>query len=121
MTKRAFEGVLVDRCPTCEGIWLDGGELNMLQHHEEKSIEELHMEAAAEAVEEKQRLVTAMDMCPACQKSALEESLLAGVELDVCPSCNGMYFDWGELNKVLKLTESRGFMALIDKVRAALS
>lgn len=121
MAKKAFEGILVDCCPTCEGIWLDGGELSMLQHHEEKSIEELHMEAREEAAEDRQRLVTAMDLCPACQKSPLEEQMLARVELDICPSCGGMYFDWGELTKVLEATESRGFMALIDSIREALT
>lgn len=121
MAKRAFEGVLVDRCPTCEGVWLDGGELNMLQHHEEKPVEELHVEAKEETIAERRRLVTALDMCPSCQKSALEEQILAGVELDVCPSCAGIHFDWGELNKVLKATETKGFMALIDKIREALT
>jgi Zn-finger nucleic acid-binding protein len=121
MDKKAFEGILVDRCPTCEGVWLDGGELSMLQHHEGKPVEQLNMEASAEAEEDRQRLVTALALCPDCQKSPLEEQTLAGVKVDVCPSCNGMYFDWGELYEVLEATESKGFMALIDKIREALT
>ena len=94
MEKKLFQGLVVDRCPICEGLWLDGGEIEMLQHHDEKSPEELHIEAREEIKSEKRR---------------------------ICPSCNGMYFDWGELTKVLKATETKGFMALIDKIREALT
>ncbi len=28
------DGVMIDTCPTCRGIWLDGGELEKLVAHE---------------------------------------------------------------------------------------
>ena len=31
----AFEGVQIDRCATCGGVWLDAGELEQLTKHEE--------------------------------------------------------------------------------------
>ncbi len=31
MTKEIVLNIVVDRCPTCEGIWLDGGELDLLK------------------------------------------------------------------------------------------
>jgi hypothetical protein len=29
---QAYEGIDIDQCPTCKGIWLDAGELEHLQH-----------------------------------------------------------------------------------------
>ena len=31
MEKTTVQNVLIDRCPTCQGVWLDGGELELLQ------------------------------------------------------------------------------------------
>ena len=121
MTRKGLDGVLVDACPVCEGVWLDGGELEMLEHHEHKTVKELRIEARKEIDSEKKRLVSASRMCPRCQSEALHEKIVAGVELDVCSSCGGMYFDWGELAKVLQTKESKGFMALLDKVRNKLN
>ncbi|UCF19023.1 MAG: zf-TFIIB domain-containing protein [Gemmatimonadota bacterium] len=31
MTKEIVLNIVVDRCPSCQGIWLDGGELDLLK------------------------------------------------------------------------------------------
>ena len=31
MKKGAIQDVIIDRCPTCNGIWLDGGELDLIK------------------------------------------------------------------------------------------
>ncbi len=31
MEKQAFEFVLIDKCPSCGGVWLDGGELKLIR------------------------------------------------------------------------------------------
>jgi hypothetical protein len=31
MTKEVILNVVVDRCPSCKGMWLDGGELDLLK------------------------------------------------------------------------------------------
>lgn len=31
MTKEIVLNIVVDRCPTCQGVWLDGGELELLK------------------------------------------------------------------------------------------
>jgi hypothetical protein len=31
MTKEIVCNIVVDRCPTCNGVWLDGGELDLLK------------------------------------------------------------------------------------------
>lgn len=120
MKRKALDGVLVDSCPVCEGIWLDGGELEMLQAGESKPTEELLMEAKREIKVERGRLVTTSGTCPRCQHDALHQTMVAGTVLDVCSSCSGMYFDWNELTKVLRGTESKGFGGFIEKIRGLL-
>lgn len=101
MKKKRYEGILIDLCPTCEGIWLDCGELDMIRNRESMSKEEILAEAAKEIIIDKARLVTAAGLCPKCQKISLAETILCGVEVDACPSCEGVYFDWGELQKAI--------------------
>lgn len=120
MTRKALDGVLVDSCPTCEGVWLDGGELDMLRSGETKTTDEILIEARGEIKREKRRLVTADEMCPRCQHDRLHEKVVAGTSLDVCPSCGGMYFDWSELKDVLSRSEENTFASLIDKIRGVL-
>ena len=31
MVKEVVSNVIVDRCPSCKGVWLDGGELELLR------------------------------------------------------------------------------------------
>ncbi|HEX8476390.1 MAG TPA: zf-TFIIB domain-containing protein [Pyrinomonadaceae bacterium] len=34
LTEIAFDDVFIDRCPECQGVWLDAGELEHLTHRE---------------------------------------------------------------------------------------
>lgn len=34
LTEVAFDDVFIDRCGTCQGVWLDSGELEHLTHRE---------------------------------------------------------------------------------------
>lgn len=31
MTKESIRGIIIDRCPACKGVWLDGGEIEKLR------------------------------------------------------------------------------------------
>lgn len=35
LVEEIYEGLIVDRCPRCRGVWLEAGELEQLTHHEE--------------------------------------------------------------------------------------
>jgi len=32
MAKDVVLGIVIDRCPTCKGVWLDGGELDLIRN-----------------------------------------------------------------------------------------
>lgn len=38
LSSENFHGVTIDRCPECDGIWLDGGEINLLMKDDEPGL-----------------------------------------------------------------------------------
>jgi Zn-finger nucleic acid-binding protein len=119
MARRPFDGVLVDRCPNCRGIWLDGGELDLLRKGAGKSSDQLVKEAALETAAERRRLTVADRMCPRCQRKPLVPEHHDGVEVDRCAACGGLHFDWGELEAVLT-SRRQGFAQWLNHLKNSL-
>lgn len=38
LTTEEFHGIQIDRCPDCNGIWLDAGEIDTVTSHEDKGL-----------------------------------------------------------------------------------
>lgn len=53
--------------------------------------------------------------CPKCG-AALKEIDLLGINVDQCGGCNGVFFDSGELETVLRSKEPQGFLAKVRKM-----
>jgi len=102
MKKMYLDGVLIDKCDICKGVWLDANELEMLKYNDGKDKDELVVELKSELIAEKRRLMTTVGMCPKCQEQPLVAFRRSGVELDQCPACFGLFFDHGELQKILE-------------------
>jgi Zn-finger nucleic acid-binding protein len=94
MIIQELEQVEIDHCLSCGGIWLDAGELEMLLGDQQMPIP--LMETATK--EHKRR-------CPVCRKK-MEKVLSpdAGHDtlLDRCTRGHGIWFDAGELQKVIE-------------------
>jgi len=94
-----IRNVEIDHCVACGGVWLDGGELELLL--EEASNRDELMATLSELVEEKRKKIR----CPMCSKKL--EKVRYGVErnliLDKCPRNDGLWFERGELGKALRM------------------
>ena len=91
------EGIELDACPWCRGLWFDAGELALLAENVGRtlSIAEGGPLAAAVSSEKPRK-------CPRCDK-AMEKVFLGQaprVMLDRCPS-HGLWFDHGELGSLV--------------------
>ena len=54
--------------------------------------------------------------CPKCSEQMVEIELL-GIMIDKCEGCSGLFFDKGELETLLDITDRRGFFnTLKDKI-----
>jgi Zn-finger nucleic acid-binding protein len=106
MRKRAERGVLLDHCPACNAVWLDGGELEALELGVARSPADLEAQLEAEQAREGARQVSTIGLCPRCQR-ALETRGVHGVEIDRCRHCGGIFFDHRELPTILARSRSQ--------------
>lgn len=105
LDKATFEGLEIDLCPKCGGLWLDRGEITR---------------AAKLPAEEQVRLRTLLTgrsgpppiptenkaPCPACPGS-LSEVMLGAVHVDYCNKCHGLFLDKGELEQAIEAVHAR--------------
>ncbi|MBN1864994.1 MAG: zf-TFIIB domain-containing protein [Victivallales bacterium] len=106
-----LDGVEIDLCDTCRGVWLDEGEIELLAGLDESS-DEPFVKALRDRGAEKR---TGNRKCPVCSKAMIivEVPLDPPVEIDRCPANHGLWFDHGELDAVVaaaKNTEVGGFL-----------
>jgi hypothetical protein len=94
-----LEEIEIDYCTTCEGIWLDGGELELLLEEASEKEEVLSSFRRDDFSDEKKI------RCPICFKKM--EKVLVGKEnrilVDTCKNHHGLWFNKGELYEVVKL------------------
>ncbi|HUW62464.1 MAG TPA: zf-TFIIB domain-containing protein [Candidatus Bathyarchaeia archaeon] len=89
--------VEVDYCVKCQGIWLDSGELELLMGNAETCAAYLRGGKPAATKE-------AVRRCPICGKK-MEKAVTQGAEpvmYDRCARGDGLWFDKGELEAVLR-------------------
>ena len=90
----------IDYCPSCNGIWLDGGELELLLEDENERKRILSSFRIEPNYPEKKY------KCPICRKKM--DKVHVGehqeVLIDKCPANDGLWFDKGELKRVIELS-----------------
>jgi Zn-finger nucleic acid-binding protein len=94
-----LEEIEIDYCTSCEGIWLDGGELELLL--EEASEKEEVLSSFRRDISSDEKKIR----CPICIRKM--EKVLVGAEsrvlIDRCKNHHGLWFNRGELYDVVKL------------------
>lgn len=94
------DGIEVDRCPQCNGRWLDHNELDELESRTAAPGERTGMVDYA-------RRDSELD-CPVCGKRMVAFNYRANpLELDTCEDQHGWWLDSGEEGRVRDLIEER--------------
>lgn len=99
-----YEGVEIDRCLKCQGVWLDVGELAKIIGATVENFPELLIaqtqEAKAAGVPKKEK--ESKELCPKCsiEMKPINYYYESGIIIDSCPSGHGIWFDAKELEKV---------------------
>lgn len=111
------DGLEVDSCPECFGLWFDREELK----------EFLKRPALAQRLgsfDEGVPLTTPrheVRLCPTC-RSPLTETALGEVLLDLCARCRGIWLDQGELDRAVEQYRlgQRGNLVILNQIAEGL-
>ncbi|MBP1628989.1 MAG: hypothetical protein H6Q00_3464 [Holophagaceae bacterium] len=105
----SYQTLRLDQCSGCDGIWLDPGELEVVERLRPEAIFSLELEDKwARAREEEaglspgeleERRRQAHMRCPGCG-AHLAEAEDRGIHVDRCTQCGGVWLDAGELDRV---------------------
>jgi uncharacterized protein len=91
----AFQGVEVDRCTACDGVWLDKDELNqILEKKLGRQIEQVSFAQNPRSDD------SAEAFCFKCNKEMIALTGAADVRFEWCDGCEGMFFDKGEISVI---------------------
>ena len=113
------QGVEIDYCPACKGVWLDKGEIYYFTKKPKDIFKELN-----EAIKQGK---PSERLCPRTGKNMQEIELLKGkITLDYSPASGGIWFDRKELTKLrahfgdkFKIRVDRGTIPSEEKIPPA--
>ncbi len=90
------EGIELDWCLSCRGIWFDEGELELLAEKSGRAID------LADPARVDRRAGQGKRRCPRCRKKMNHRSVGsdAGPKIDCCPA-HGIWLDRGELGQIM--------------------
>lgn len=108
LEEKQVEGIKVDICWVCEGIWFDKGELDKVLEADSKDFNNIDVDRGQldgkEVAAMQAELDTKPGICPRCQgKTALERIDYEGkAYVDICKKCEGLWLDAGEIHTLRK-------------------
>lgn len=105
MSKVTFDGVEVDRCDSCRGLWFDAHEKEKLKDLARAETLDDGAPRAAGAAPPRKHV-----MCPVCKTRMITMTVLdhPGLQYESCTVCYGAFFDPGEFKEFKAAT---GFVA----------
>lgn len=104
LIEKEYEGVSVDICDCCGGVWLDKGELHEIIERREKTFtEQEQSEVNPKDVQQAKPGDTVAEInCPVCgvTMKRFVYACTSGIVIDRCPNDHGVWLDSGELEKI---------------------
>ncbi|WP_409432109.1 zf-TFIIB domain-containing protein [Litorimonas sp. RW-G-Af-16] len=110
LATETYEGVTIDKCPHCQGVWLDAGELEAIQ-------ERVEVDHSAALARPENTIAGAYAVAKAKSEGSLscvtcntglvkrEYGFASQIVIDNCPKGHGIWLDAGELQKLEQFFE----------------
>lgn len=103
MEETTSKGIITHTCFYCNGTWINSDSLKIILENENNRLLKTDLKKSFESLK-----VTNKDRhCPECKNQQLFQIIVRGVELDMCSECIGVFFDEGELKKLLPSLEMK--------------
>ncbi len=95
-----YEGIEVDRCKTCQGIWFDAGESDWLRDKDAATALDIGDPSTGRQTNEIDSY-----RCPRCDGGMLRrvDPRQPHIQYEECTSCRGSFFDAGEFADLIQL------------------
>ena len=118
LKQETYEGVVIDVCPHCSGVWLDAGELEALQKTQDSDFREVtttDLDQVRAAEDMGRALSEGPRGCVVCDAELVkkEYAFTSQVMIDNCPNGHGMWLDKGELSRLEMFFEDEQDLAKI--------
>lgn len=107
-----YEGIEIDRCRHCQGLWFDAGEIEALS--EKKAAAELDTGNVATG----RNLNAIQDYdCPRCSERMVRttDARQPHISFETCSACQGSFLDAGELRDLANLSFREFFISLLPR------
>jgi Zn-finger nucleic acid-binding protein len=116
MLSYSQDGLEVDSCPECFGIWFDREELKQFVSRPDFADK---LAERSEQISRAPRLQARR--CPRCEVDLMESSL-GEVWIDTCPRCRGIWLDQGELQRAVEQYQAggRGNLVVLNQIAEGL-
>ena len=120
LAQETYEGVTIDRCPHCQGVWLDAGELEAIQKNQTsdfRGVPDDAMDFVTGAMGMAKAGSEKVLSCVRCDNDLVkrEYSFTSQVMIDNCPQGHGMWLDKAELQRLEKFYEEEQDFADFDE------
>lgn len=103
-----FEGVLVDICPSCGGVWFDANELDKFDEaHDDAGQRLLELMETYQTVPINHDLPLKNPRSPEIELVRRYYSPKEQIEIDECPITGGIWLDGGDLHHIRELFPSQ--------------
>jgi Zn-finger nucleic acid-binding protein len=114
MAKVVHEGIEVDRCDGCHGLWFD-----ILEHEDLKAISGSEVIDSGPAETGRANDAIRAIRCPACDVPMIRMVVAAQphISYEACTVCYGVYFDAGEFSDFREETFAESWRSLFGKPR----
>jgi len=104
LKKMKLGEVAIDRCPACEGMWLDQGELEKLKDLEDPDLAWMDFDLWKHP--ELFRFENKPSDCPSCERKMVAVDYHdSGTTVDYCPHCKGTWLDRGQFGALIAALE----------------
>jgi len=105
LRQESYEGVTIDVCPHCSGVWLDAGELEAVQEAQASDFRDVPTGGldAVRAAEGMARSASETPRtCVECNSGLIQKeyAFASQVMIDNCPKGHGMWLDKNELSRL---------------------
>ncbi len=120
LVQETYEGVTIDRCSHCGGVWLDAGELETIQANQDsdfRGVPDNAMDFVTGAMGMAKAEAEKALSCVKCDDELVkrEYSFTSQIMIDNCPKGHGMWLDKNELARLEKFYEEEQDFADFDE------